>query len=54
MDPPLPPANHGQEQARDQEEDDDAERMHTTSIGRYYLPVKRGSRFSTKAAIPSF
>jgi hypothetical protein len=35
MDPPLPPANHGQEQARDQEEHDDAERMHTTSIGRY-------------------
>jgi hypothetical protein len=34
VDPPLLPANRGQEQARDQEEDDDAERMHTGSIGR--------------------
>jgi hypothetical protein len=33
MDPPLLPADRSQEQARYQEEDDDAERMHTGNIG---------------------
>ena len=54
MDPPLLPAHRSQEQARHQEEDSDPERMHTGSIGCSYRPLKRGSRFSTNAAISAF
>jgi hypothetical protein len=47
MDPPFLPADRSQEQAHYQEEDDDAEPMHTSNIGYSSRPLKRGPWFPT-------